>query len=84
MSGLRLIGAVDTDLMAVRIGGRQLDAAVLHTAADGVAHRHALQLTAEQLACFRGGGTGSLGICLGAHTEHFAVIAVHEVTVRKA
>ena len=70
--------------MAVRIGSRQLDAAVLHTAADGVAHRHALQLTAEQLACFRGGGTGSLGICLGAHTEHFAVVAVRKVTVRKA
>ena len=84
LGGLRLVRAIDANLMAVRIGSRQLDAAVLHAAADRVPHRHTLQLTAEQLAGLRGGGAGSRGVRLGAHAEHFAVIVVRQVAVRKA
>ena len=47
LGGLRLVGAVDADLVAVVVIGRQLDAAVLHATADLIVQRHALQFTAE-------------------------------------
>ena len=70
--------------MAVVVAGGQLDAAVLDAAADLVMHRHALQLTAEQLAGLGRGGAGRRGVRLGAHAEHLAVVAVRQVAVGEA
>ena len=69
--------------MAVVVPGRQLDAAVLDAAADLVMHRHALQFTAEQLAGLGRRCAGRRGVRLGAHAEHFAVVAVRQVAVRE-
>ena len=84
LGGLRLIGAVQNDLVAVLIGGGQLDAPVLDTALQRVMHGYAGQLAAEQLACLGRGGLGGGGVGLGAHTEHRAVVAVQQVAVGKA
>ena len=84
LGGLRLVGAVDADPVAVVVAGGQLDAAVLHAAAQFIVHGHALQLAAEQLAGLGRGGAGRRGVGLGAHAEHFAVVAVRQVAVGEA
>ena len=81
---LRLVGAVNADPVAVVVAGGQLDAAVLHAAAQFIVYGHALQLAAEQLACLGRGGAGRRGVGLGAHTEHLAVVAVRQVAVGEA
>lgn len=80
---LRLV-KVDADPVAVVVAGGQLDAAVLHAAAQFIVYGHALQLAAEQLACLGRGGAGRRGVGLGAHAEHLAVVAVRQVAVGEA
>ena len=47
---LRLVGAVDTDPVAVVVAGGQLDAAVLHAAAQFIVYGHAsARLAAEEI-----------------------------------